>query len=286
MKALIRILFSSLIVLILIGSTGCSNLNLGGKTESKADFGWTTPWKFIPGRSGSADDLLAQSKNKIEGDMALETAKPGTLERNFSPISSGIVEIEMRLKMEKQGKVDNLYTDIKYAKKPYVNATKDHRLYIDANETSTIKFYAADEKNRWIFRWHYPFAWWQIGGNYDKPQFYVIDGKGSKKKGMEFTNITAKANHWYKIVSVLDCDTKKWQFWVDGVKFDYPARFNREMSWWQDASEVSKIRFTNCDPGKNWIDSVKIRHNGKLIAASYFDSAGGYEEGKSVIGVE
>jgi len=275
-----------IIVLILLGLPGCVNTNLASKSKTHADFGWRAPWRFIPGRAGTEADLFAQGQTKTEGDMALEMAKQGTIERHFLPVASGILEIEMRLRFEQEPSVDNLDTSSKYAQVPYIPAETGYQLFIDPSKISGIKAYVADENNQWAYRWHSPFAWWEVGGNYEMPRFYVCEGKGAKKKGMEYTDFRARANHWYKIVTVMDFATKTWQFWVDDVKFDYPDRHGREMAWWRSPSTLSKINLTNAADGKSWIDSVKIRHNGKLVAASFFDSAGGYEEGKTIIGID
>ncbi|MFH1615234.1 MAG: sialidase family protein [Planctomycetota bacterium] len=272
-------------VIAFVFLAGCANVRSSdSKIISKADFGWATPWKFIPGRAGTKKDYFAQNAIKADGDMALELARPGTIERHFPPIDSGILEIEMRLYMEQENSVDNLDTTNKHAKIPYIKATEPYELFIDPNKISGIKAYVSGDDNEWAYRWHCPFAWWETGGNYEMPRFYVCEGKGKKKKGMEYTDFRADSGQWYKIVTILDFATKTWQFWIDDVKFDYPARFGREMAWWHNTSVLNKIRFTNGSQGKSWIDSVKIRHNGKLIAASYFDSPGGYEQHKSIIG--
>ena len=202
MKPLIRILFSGLVVLVLISLTGCANMNLASKVEPKADFGWTTPWTFVPGRTGTEDDLFAQSKVKAEGDMGLNMAKPGTLERLFPPVSSGILEVEISQRFEQDNSVKNLDTTNKHAKKPYIVAQEHYQLFIDPNKASRLKTYVGWQ-TAWAYRIHAPFAWWEIDGNYEMPRFYVIEGKGKKKRGMEYTDFEARGNRWYKVVTIL-----------------------------------------------------------------------------------
>jgi len=213
----------------------------------------------------------------------LEMAKPGTIERHLPDITSGILKIEMRIRLEKKPTVDNLHWDSKYAKKPYIPAGENYRLIKSNRKLSCLKVYAANENNRWAYRWHYPFAWWEIDGN-SVPQFYICEGRGSKKKGMEYTGFTVTSGRWYTVTTVLNFGTKTWEFWVDGTKFDYPTRFGREMAWWHKSDKLNKIRITNAALGRNWIDSIRVFHNGRLIAVCGFDSDGGYENGKSVVG--
>ena len=223
-----------------------------------ADVGWTGPWVYAGG-SGGPDELFTQSAIKNEGDMALEMASSGVLERHFPSVSSGVLSIELDARLQK--------------------ATID----IEDSEASVLKVYAADNNDAWAFRWHYPFAWPEVGGNI-YPRFYVIDGSGSKRKGLEYTDFAVTSNQWYRVAAVLDFTTRTWEFWVDGVKLDYVARFGREMSWWQSPASLNKVRITSAAFGNNWVDSLEIRHNGNLLAATGFNSDEGYRSVGTVVG--
>ena len=121
-------------------------------TTSLNDYGWTSPWRFS-GEEGAGHAFRLQHIVSSTGDGALEMAAPGALERDFPPIERGILRIELRVQLEKAG------IDIADA------------------ETSVLKVYAGDADDNWAFRWHYPFAWPEVGGNVF-PRFYVIDGRG------------------------------------------------------------------------------------------------------------
>ena len=186
------------------------------------DPGWTSPWIFA-GEAGAEKHFFAQSAVAVEGDMALEMAAAGALERSFPKVASGILSIEMHVRLEK--------------------ATVD----VEDGRASVLKVYAADEENNWAFRWHYPFAWPEVGGN-TYPRFYVIDGLGKKRKGLEYTDIRVEPVTWYKTAVVLNLGTKIWEFWVDDVKLDAVKAFGHEMAWWQnkrDDAYLSKLRITN-----------------------------------------
>ena len=220
--------------------------------------GWTTPWFFSRG-VGNEKDVFTQRDVTVEGDMALEMAWPGALERQFPSVSSGILRIEMRVRPEKTT------IDITDAK------------------ASVLKVYATDDEHHSAFRWHYPFAWPEVGGN-TYPRFYVIDGKGKKRKGLEYTDVRVDAGTWYKVAAVVNLDTKTWQFWVDDVELDAVKAFGHEMAWWSSPSDVSKLRINNCAFGRNWVDLVQVWHNGELHASTGFNSDEGYCADETVIG--
>ena len=222
------------------------------------DYGWTTPWS-LPGQTGRESEFFTQSDVTAEGDMALEMAGPGALERRFPALSAGVVKIEMHVRPE--------------------TVTVD----ITDEKASVLKVYAADENNNWAVRWHYPFAWPEVGGNV-YPRFYVIDGKGTKKKGIEPTDVRVEAGTWYKVAAVLDVGAKTWQFSVDDVQLDAMGKFGREMEWWKKPSDLCKIRIGNAGGGRNWIDLVQVWHDGKLHARTGFNSDEGYAAGKTVVG--
>jgi len=246
------------IELVPIGEPSASQVRTKGK--SFRDRGWTSPWLFAGDRTEKTKYIRAQRDVVFEGDMALEMSMGTVIDRHFPPVSSGVLKIEMYVRP------DTVTVDIKHPK------------------ACVIKVYAsdADKAGGWAFRWHYPFAWPEVGGN-TYPRFYVIDGKGKKRKGLEHTDFRIEAGKWYKVAAVLHFATKTWEFWVNDTKYDYPKLFGREMSWWQRPGKLSNLRITNAGYGKDWIDSIKIYHNGKLIASTGFDSDEGYEPGKSII---
>jgi len=130
-------------------------------------------------------------------------------------------------------------------------------------------------------RWHFPWAWPAIGGN-TVPRFYVVDGGGGKRKGLEYTDILIQSNKWYTVASVLDCDNHTWEFWVDGQKFDPHFNVGRsQMKWWKtSAQEVDTIRVSTW--GTNWIDAFRIYHDDELIASTDFTAQEGYVTGRSI----
>ena len=228
-------------------------------TKAASDKGWTTPWLLA---GGSAEDCVTQCDIRLHGDMALMTMATCAIERYFPGISSGILTLELVIRSEH----------------PTVT--------IDAPDSSVLKVYAtdADQAGGWAFRWHHPYAWPEVGGN-TFPRFYVIDGRGRKRKGLEYTDMRVEAGIWYKVGAVLNLDTQTWQFWVDGVQFDALGVLGHEMTWWKNLRSLSKVRIQSIYSGKNWIDAVAIRHNGEFLAGSSFEKADGYRPDETIIGL-
>jgi len=193
--------------------------------------------------------------------MALMTTATCAVERHFPRVSSGILSLEMAVRSE--------------------NPT----VTLDDPESSVLKVYAADasQDGSWAFRWHHPYAWPEVGGN-TYPRFYVIDGRGQKRKGLEYTDIEVEAGRWYRVDAVLNLDARTWQFWVDGVQFDAAAQLGHEMAWWKTPDSLNKVRIQSVYSGKNWIDSIAVRHNRELLAFASFDRADGYMPGAIAIG--
>ena len=52
-------------------------------------------------------------------------------------------------------------------------------------------------------------------------------------------------------------------------------KLGHEMAWWKTPSTLNKVRIQSVYSGKNWIDSVAVRHNGKILAFSNFEKADG-----------
>ena len=52
-------------------------------------------------------------------------------------------------------------------------------------------------------------------------------------------------------------------------------KLGHEMAWWKTPSTLNKVRIQSVYSGKNWIDSVAVRHNGKTRAFSNFEKADG-----------
>ena len=50
----------------------------------------------------------------------------------------------------------------------------------------------ANQDGSWAFRRRHPYAWPEVGGN-TFPRFYVIDGRGQKRKGLEYTDMEVEA---------------------------------------------------------------------------------------------
>ena len=226
-----------------------------GPSISGADQGWTTEWTF-GGGAGDTSSFFTQSGITQEGDMALEMASSGAIERGFPSISSGILRIDTHVRPDK--------------------------VTVDINDStaSVIKVYAANHNDAWAFRWHYPFAWPEVGGN-TFPRFYVVDGPG---KNLMFTDVPVAADQWYKVSAVLDFDTRKWELLVDDVKFDAVGQLGHELGWWNSPSSLDKLRITSSVFGKNWVDAVTIWHDGDLLASTGFNSDEGYELGETIIG--
>lgn len=224
------------------------------------DKGWTSPWIFS-GEAGSEKEFFAQRAVAVEGDMSLEMAATGALERHFPRVSSGTLHIEIYVRLQK--------------------ATVD----IEDADASVLKVYAADDEDNWAFRWHYPFAWPEVGANV-YPRFYVIDGLGKKRKGIEPTDVRAEPDRWYRTAAILDFSARTWAFWVDETKFAVPEE-EREMAWWQQrdgAAHLSKLRITSAAGGKNWLGAIRIWHDDELLASTGFNNEEGYTEGLSVVG--
>ena len=230
-------------------------------TTSLNDYGWTSPWRFS-GEEGAGHAFRLQHIVSSTGDGALEMAAPGALERDFPPIERGILRIELRVQLEKAG------------------------IDIADEETSVLKVYAGDADDNWAFRWHYPFAWPEVGGNVF-PRFYVIDGRGTRRKGLEPTLVETLPKRWYEIVTILHLATRTWEFRVDKTPFDARNLLGHELTWWQVASEhprVCKLRLTSATQGKNWIDHIAIWHDDNLLARTDFTRDEGYRIGRSVVG--
>ena len=83
--------------------------------------------------------------------------------------------------------------------------------------------------------------------------------------------------------ALLDLDQQTGEFYVDGVKFDAKGLLGHELAWWQHPAQLSKLRLTCIYAGQNWIDAIRIWHNGKEWAGTGFNSKDGYEEGQSVV---
>ncbi len=256
------------------------------------DRGWTSGWILSGGQGEPANRFITQSKVVLEGDMAMESGgASGTngldgglasLDRYFPRICSGIVSFTMHVRLAEMPRADLLLKDNIYAHKPYIPATEPYKLYEDERKLSSMKVYLSDDGSNWAFRWHYPFAWWEIDGN-DRPRFYICESKGRKKKGMDYTDFFVESQRWYKVSVILDFTAKTWEFWVDDVKFDAMKSVQHELAWWHDTAYLSRLRISS-NVGKNWIDAITIRHNGKLVASTSFNSSNGYEDGKSIEG--
>ena len=223
------------------------------------DRGWTSPWHLS---ANGEHQIVTQSNVVGAGDLALEMGSAAALERSFPPVSCGILKIEMSVRLQK--------------------ATID----IEDSNASVLKVYAGDREDNWACRWHYPFAWPEVGGNI-YPRFYVIDGLGKKRKGIEYTEVRAQPERWYRTAAILNFASRTWEYWVDGVRVDPAQHAGRAMAWWQSGAEsayLSKVRIASTAQGKNWIDAISIWHDGALLAHTAFNCAEGYAEGKSPLG--
>jgi len=252
-------------VVTVLFSAGCGDYRGASASGTIHDRGWSSPWIFAGGSEhdkgkDARENLCARSGIAVEGDMALVTMGTGVLERHFPAVSSGILKIQIHVRLE--------------------NPT----IVINQPNDSVLKVYAsdADKPGGWAFRWHYPYAWPEVGGN-TVPRFYVADGSGAKRKGLWPTDFYIEADTWYKVDAVLNFDNRTWEFWVDDVKLDAVGKFGHELSWWQSATKLSNLRITSVYAGRNWIDAITISHNGKVIASTGFNSADGYEDGKSIV---
>lgn len=221
------------------------------------DFGWTTRWLM----AGEQDPENARLQTEVTstGEMALATTDGITIERQFPPVSSGTLKVEWRVR------------------------PRHVTIEVNSPGASTMKTYLFDSQveGSWTMRWHYAWAWPAIGGN-TVPRFYVVDGGGNKRKGLEFTDILIESKTWYTVATVLNLDDKTWQFWVDGQKFDTEVNLGRpEMRWWKtQAKVVDRLRFYAT--GWNWVDSFRVYHNDQLIASTDFTSEEGYVADRSI----
>ena len=57
------------------------------------------------------------------------------------------------------------------------------------------------------------------------------------------------------------------------------------MAWWKTPIALNKVRIQSVYSGKNWIDSVAVRHNGEIFAFSNFQRADGYTPDGTIIGI-
>ena len=147
-----------------------------------------------------------------------------------------------------------------------------------------MKTYLYDSRKpgSWTMRWHFPWAWPEIGGN-TVPRFYVTDGGGRKRKGLEFTDLLIESETWYRVATVLDLERATWEFHIDGRKFDTQANLGRsELLWWKTSAEgVDTLRFAAS--GRNLVDAFRVYHDDQLIAATDFTSDEGYRPGHSLV---
>ena len=240
---------------------GLASLMLTCSQTAASDQGWTSPWLIAPRSAGYENQILTQSEIASEGAMGARFDTWLMVEREFPRVTSGILKIEMSIRGDEVS----------------------HGVFDAA--CSMIKFYvfeARDKGRNCALRWHFPFAWPGVGGN-DIPQFYVIDGAGRKRKGLEFTGIEFEAGRWYKTTTVLNLDKKTWEFWVDGQKFDAPRILGHEMTWWQHPKGVGRIGINAGVLHTIWFDSIRIWHNDELIANCGFEHREGYVDGASLI---
>lgn len=228
-----------------------------GPVAAPRDFGWLSPWQTLDGQN--PDNAKLQVQVKSTGQMAIDATGLIIIERRFPGVSSGILKAEFRVR------------------------PKDVSIEVNNPTASVMKTYLWDSRKSgsWTMRWHFPWAWPAIGGN-TVPRFYVVDGGGGKRKGLEYTDILIQSNKWYTVASVLDCDNHTWEFWVDGQKFDPHFNVGRsQMKWWKtSAQEVDTIRVSTW--GTNWIDAFRIYHNDELIASTDFTAQEGYVTGRSI----
>jgi len=222
-----------------------------------SDFGWTSPW--VMASEQDPENARLQTLVKSTGEMAIATAESITIERQFPRVGSGTLKVEYRVR------------------------PKHVTVEVNSPGASTIKTYLYDSQREasWTMRWHYAWAWPAIGGN-TVPRFYVVDGRGSKRKGLEYTDILIESKTWYTVATVLNLDDKTWQFWVDGQKFDTQVNLGRaDMRWWKtSADEVDRLRFGSS--GWNWVDSFRVYHDDQLIASTDFTSEEGYVADRSI----
>jgi hypothetical protein len=230
--------------------------------EPLSDFGWTSPWLKVF-ENHDPENARTQAETVSTGEMAIATAGSITIERRFPGVSSGNLKVEYRVRPQ--------------------------HVTIEVNSpgASVMKFYLSDsqQEGSWTMRWHYPWAWPAIGGN-TVPRFYVADGGGGKRKGLEYTDILIESKTWYTVATVLDCDNKTWEFWVDGQKFDTQVNLGRPgMRWWKtSARQVDNLRINST--AWQLIDALRVYHDDKLIASTDFTTEEGYVPGRSIFEFE
>ena len=253
------------------------------KTSLTRDHGWTSPWLPI-GEPGEGSRVIAQGQTVRRGDMALEATGTCIIERQFPEVSSGVLSIEMDVMAENTTigvTHHNVFFDPVYNDMLGELREKCPTLGLNHPLDSVLKVYASGGDNRWAFRWHYPYAWPEVGGN-TLPRFYVIDGEGTRRKGLEPTDFRIEDKTWYTVEAALDFAAHAWRFQVDGVAFDAQGKFGREMAWWQNAAVLNTLRLTFIYSGRHWIDAIRIRHNDELIAGTGFSQQDGYAPGRPV----
>ena len=221
------------------------------------DFGWTSAWKMAGGQNQNHVTLQMQGGSTTE--MAIAAIGPTTIERRFPRVSSGTLKVECRVR------------------------PRHVTVEVNSPGASVMKVYLRDSRREgsWTMRWHYPWAWPLIGGN-TVPRFYVIDGGGNKRKGLEFTDMLMESRTWYTVAAVLNFQNKTWEFWVDGRQFDSHINLGRsQMKWWKTSAEaVDTLRISST--GWNWIDSIRVYDNGRLSASTDFTAEEGYVPGHSL----
>ena len=228
-----------------------------GNLAAPRDFGWQGPWRTIEGQN--PDHAILQKRVKSTGQLAIAATGPIIIERRFPGVSSGTLKAEFRVR------------------------PKHVTIEVNSPTASVMKTYLWDsqQSDSWTMRWHFPWAWPAIGGN-TVPRFYVIDGRGRKRKGLEYTDMLIQSKTWYTVASVLDCDDQTWEFRVDGQKFDPQINLGRsQMRWWKtSAKQVDTIRVSSW--GTNWIDAFRVYHNDELIASTDFTAEEGYAADRSI----
>lgn len=247
------------------------------------DQGWTSPWLLVdkPDHDGTA---LTQDQTVRKGDMALEATGTRIIERHFSDVSSGVLSIEMTVMAENTNigvTHHNVFFDPAYDDRLGALREADHTLGLNHPLDSVMKAYASDGGCQWAFRWHYPYAWPEVGGN-TYPRFYVMDGQGTKRRGLEATDFRIEDNTWYNVTTILDFTTQTWQFQVDGVAFEPPGKPGRAMAWARSPAVINTLRLTFLYSGRHWINSIRISHNDELIAGTGFSQQDGYAPGRPV----
>ena len=162
---------------------------------------------MVGGRNRNHATLQRQGESTAE--MAIAATGPITMERKFPRVSSGTLKVECRIR------------------------PRHVTVEVNSPGASVMKMYLRDSRHEgsWAMRWHYPWAWPLIGGN-TVPRFYVIDGAGNKRKGLESTDILMESRTWYTVAAVLSFRNKTWEFWVDGKQFDAQVNLGRSQMKW------------------------------------------------------